>query len=157
MIVDQELGFVTHTRKNDLTAYLCIVNERVVGIVLTEEITAAYRLLPQTTSTETGSSSLQFGLSRSIQPSKAVLGIYQIWVHQKYRNRGIASVLVDMARKHAFYGYSSIPVQHVAFSSPTESGLAFARQYNGHHQQPCLPSHDSMYVESVDVLVYDCC
>ena len=87
---------------------------------------------------------LQVGVTRSTQPSKAVLGIYQIWVHDKHRRRGIASTLVDVARKHIYYGYSAIPVDQIAFSSPTESGLAFAKLYNRRHQN----NHE--------VLVYDC-
>jgi N-acetyltransferase len=158
MIVDQELGFASNaTKKNDLTTYLCILNNRVVGMVLAEEITAGYRLLPHSNS-ENASSSLHFGVTRSACPSKAVLGIYQLWVHHKHRNRGIASVLVDVARKNMFFGYSSIPVQLVAFSSPTESGLAFAQQYyaRNNQSQQCQSSHNGM-TEGYDVLVYDCC
>lgn len=160
MIVDQELGFVPRsvdhkTLNKEPTTYLCVVDKRVVGMVLVEEITTAYRILDNTpTSPPLSSSSLpaisemkqlNVGLTRSKQPSKAVLGIHQIWVHDKHRYRGIASKLVDVARKHMYFGYSAIPVDQIAFSSPTESGLAFAKLYNRRHQI------------TNDVLVYDCC
>jgi N-acetyltransferase len=163
MIVDQELGFIprsddhktwNNNHKNEPTTYLCVVEKRVVGMVLVEEITTAYRIFditptppPLTSSVPATSETkqLNFGLTRSNQPSKAVLGIYQIWVHDKHRCRGIASALVDVARKHMYFGYSAIPVDQIAFSSPTESGLAFAKLYNHRHQN------------SNAVLVYDCC
>lgn len=153
-IVDQELGFEPRTTvsgkttsHDEPTTYLCVVDQRVVGLVVVEEITTAYRILdsPSTpTPKSEESKQLHFGLTRSNQPSKAVLGIYQIWVHEKHRRRGIASTLVDVARKHMCFGYSAVPIEQIAFSSPTESGLAFAKLYHQRHE-----SHN-------DVLVYDC-
>ena len=157
MIVDQELGFAPRTG-NDVTtttnepvAYICVVNKRAVGLVLVEEITTAYPILDNSptlslsTSKLDTANQLKFGLTRSHQTSRAVLGIYQIWVHDKHRRRGIASTLVDVARKHMYFGYSAIPVDQIAFSSPTEAGLAFAKLYN-------MRNHNNK-----DVLVYDCC
>lgn len=150
-IVDQELGFVPRTghvatsTNPAPTVYVCVVNQRAVGLVLVEEIHTAYRILDTTPPSDSGTAQLNVGLTRSKQPSKAVLGIYQIWVHSKLRRCGIASTLVDVARKHMYFGYSAIPMDQIAFSSPTESGLAFAKLYNQRNQN------------SNDVLVYDCC
>jgi N-acetyltransferase len=118
------------------------VNQRVVGMVSVESITVAYPLLNGTPIGTTDQPS-NTACARSLQPRKAVLGIHQLWVHTQHRQRGIASTLVDMARKHMCFGYTSIPIEQIAFSSPTESGLAFARQYNTRHQNQV-------------VLVYDC-
>jgi N-acetyltransferase len=133
-------------RHNEPTAFVCVVNKRAVGLVLVEEIDTAYRILESTPRTSTsGMMQLDVGLTRSNQPSKAVMGIYQIWVHHKHRRHGIASTLLDIARKHMCFGYSAIPIDQIAFSSPTESGLAFAKLYNERNHN------------NKDVLVYDCC
>ena len=157
MIVDKELGFVPRTSNskatnNEPTAFVCVVNKRAVGLVLVEEINTAYRILDTTprpslssSVSRSGTIQLDVGLTRSNQPAKAVLGIYQIWVHDKHRRRGIASTLVDAARKYMHFGYSAIPIDLIAFSSPTESGLAFAKLYYERNQ------NDN------NVLVYDCC
>jgi ribosomal protein S18 acetylase RimI-like enzyme len=157
-IVDQELGFVSDSHATKLfSTYLCIVNKRVVGMVLVEEISSAYQLLAPPSSASL-SGGLPFGLTRSAQPTKAVLGIYQLWVHRQHRHRGIASVLVDMARKQMVFGYTPVPVLEVAFSSPTESGLAFAQYYYSVNCEP-RPLHSSSgdnTSAAFDVLVYDC-
>jgi ESCO1/2 acetyl-transferase len=157
-IVDQELGFVSNSPTGKpFTTYLCIVNKRVVGMVLVEEIAAAYRLLVPMSSSSPG---LKFGLTRSAEPTKAGLGIYQLWVHRHHRHRGIASVIVDVARKQMVFGCTPVPVHQVAFSSPTESGLAFAQYYYSvRGNPPPHPPHPSLGDNSAakhDVLVYDC-
>lgn len=158
-IIDQELGFVSNADTTKLfTTYLCTVRKRVVGMVLVEEITEAYRLLRSPSSSSP--SMLQFGLTRSAQPTKAVLGIYQLWVHHQHRHRGIASLLVDVARKQMVFGYAPVPVHQVAFSSPTESGLAFAQYYysvrGDRLPRPLDPSSEENAYAGHDVLVYDC-
>ncbi|EFO27554.1 hypothetical protein LOAG_00934 [Loa loa] len=56
------------------------------------------------------------------------MGVNRIWVHQTLRHRGIAARLLDHARSH-FVSSSSIPREMIAFSSLTDSGLAFAKNY----------------------------
>lgn len=56
------------------------------------------------------------------------LGVRLIWVSVESRHRGLATELVDEARKRIIYG-SVIPKAEVAFSQPTTEGLAFARSY----------------------------
>ena len=151
--MDQELGFVprtTHGRNIEPTAFVAVVNKRAVGLILVENINEAYRIVdttprPSKSTSPSGSIQLNVGLTRSNQPTKAILGIYQVWVHHKYRRRGIASTLLDVARKHMYFGYSAVPMDQIAFSSPTESGLAFAMLYNERNQN------------MNNVLVYDCC
>lgn len=184
-IVDRELGFAEHTETPKQTAFVCVVNKRVVGMVLAEAIEIAYLLLssPSTTAaasekstplesrirnhaTETvaktnrrvASSSNMMGLERSKESRKAALGIHQMWVHFNYRNRGIASQLIDAARANMVFGYT-VPVDQMAFSSPTEAGVRFARQYNS--RQQAMPSSllplNCRCDDDAEVLVYDCC
>jgi hypothetical protein len=56
------------------------------------------------------------------------IGVLRLWVLGQHRRRGIATTAVDAARHHSL---RSIPKCMVAFSEPTEAGLAFARHYCG--------------------------
>ncbi|KAK6109296.1 ESCO1/2 acetyl-transferase family protein [Brugia pahangi] len=56
------------------------------------------------------------------------MGVNRIWVHQTLRRRGIAALLLDHARSY-FVSSDSVPREMIAFSSLTDSGLAFARNY----------------------------
>lgn len=60
----------------------------------------------------------------------ADMGVSQVWVHPDFRRRGVASRLLDTARKHLVYG-CTVPTERVAFSQPTEAGWAFAARYTG--------------------------
>ena len=73
-----------------------------------------------------------------------------MWVHAKYRNLGIARALVDAARSNMIFGYN-VPVSNLAFSSPTESGIRFAKHYNAGEV-----GTQSLQLDAVEVLVYDC-
>ena len=123
MIVDSELGFARRSNEksmNDavnMTSYIYVSKKRVVGLLSVRRIQRAYELLPSSISR-----------SCSLNSSKALLGIHQIWVHNSHRSRGIASKLVTAARDHFIFGMM-IPLELVAFSSPTEEGLRFAKRY----------------------------
>jgi ESCO1/2 acetyl-transferase/zinc-finger of acetyl-transferase ESCO len=153
-VVNQELGFVEsasppRTERNH-TAYLCICNNRAVGLVMVERITHAYRLLqlPTTAAAKNGHGD---ALERSTTARGAVLGVHQVWVHGSHRKRGIARCLVNVARSRMVYG-TQVSFDQVAFSSPTQAGVQFAYRYvqmeggsDGGYGDP-LPA----------VLVYDC-
>jgi len=68
------------------------------------------------------------GSGRSSDSRRAMMGIHQIWVHKKARRQGIASRLVSTARTHFVFG-TTVPVEMVAFSSPTQAGINFAQGY----------------------------
>jgi len=138
-IVDIELGFAASSSsssnridedENDddtnITSYMYISKKRVVGLLMVKRIQRAYELLPPNKEEEKskGNSSI----SRSLKPSKALLGVHQIWVHKSHRQRGIASKLVTAARDHLIFGMM-VPLELVAFSSPTDEGLVFAKGY----------------------------
>jgi ESCO1/2 acetyl-transferase/zinc-finger of acetyl-transferase ESCO len=131
-IVDKELGFVVNPSKTgSMTTFLYTRNKRVVGLCSVVPIKRGYVLE-------------ESNLERSRQPNKATIGIHQIWVHSKFRNCGIASALVDSVRERTVFGMV-VPAGHVAYSSPSVAGAAFARRY----------SHKA--TGSTDVLVYDAC
>ena len=121
-IVDKELDFCAG-KDTPRTGYLYIRNRRVVGMLLAEPIRRAHPLQNSNQST----------------PRKAALGVYQLWVHANFRQQKIASQLVTTAREKMVFGWV-VPVAEVAFSSPTQAGMAFAQRYT----------------QGSEVLVYDC-
>lgn len=131
-IVDRDLGFVPSDDSAPRTAYLYIVNKRVVGMATAEVIQRAFVL--------------QNSLERSLQPQKAMIGVHQLWVHAKFRKQGVATRLVDAVRANFVFGLT-VPKEMLAFSSPTEAGSRFARNYVCGN-----PSKGTR-----EILVYDCC
>lgn len=73
----------------------------------------------------TGASS---GKCCSADPSPALCGISRIWVLPTFRRRKTASRLLDAMRTEFVYG-KIISTDELAFSDPTENGLAFAQSY----------------------------
>ena len=136
-IVDKELGFARRQSEENpygsidgnAKCYLYISKKRIVGLLLTKRIQRAYELLPSKEAHETNNRNSSC-ISRSLKPSKALLGVHQIWVHKSHRHRGIASRLVTAARDHLIFGMC-VPLELVAFSSPTDEGLRFAKTYVG--------------------------
>ncbi|KAL9190789.1 hypothetical protein ACHAXT_000495 [Thalassiosira profunda] len=126
-IVDKELGFASRSSVDPsgadaaMTSYLYISKKRVVGLLTVKRIQRAYAYLPS----KEGDS-----ISRSLKPARALLGVHQIWVHKAHRQKGIASNLVTAARDHLIFGMA-VPLELVAFSSPTDEGLRFAQGYIG--------------------------
>lgn len=56
------------------------------------------------------------------------MGVNRIWVHHTLRRKGIATFLLDHARLH-FVSSDPVPRKMIAFSSLTDSGFAFAKNY----------------------------
>ena len=94
------------------TAFLSASHKRAAGLVTAEPVTCGHWM-------ETAS-------ERSLTPQKALVGIYQLWTLQGNRGQGIATQLVDTARSKLFFGMQ-VPKSQVASSSPTQAGLAFAK------------------------------
>ena len=61
---------------------------------------------------------------------KAQLGVAQVWVHPAFRRCGVASALLDAARRRAIYAHT-VPAAALAFSAPTAAGEALARAVTG--------------------------
>ena len=118
-IVDDEMGFASSsgskvTLEKGKVAFLYVSKKRVVGLCIVQVLRRAYIL---------GDNQ-----SRSNQSYPALMGIYQIWTHQNTRRSSIATKLVDAARRKLVYG-TVIPLDMIAFSSPTNLGAKFARNY----------------------------
>lgn len=145
VIVDKEMGFVRSPTAEDdycLTTYLYVQQKRIIGLASAELIRKAYLL--------------ENNYNRSRTGRKAVIGIHQIWVHTKYRGRKIATRLVDTVRSKLVFNFV-VPAYQIAFSSPTESGIAFAKKYvQKPASVPSLSSSASSKPSGVEVLVYEC-
>lgn len=141
-IVDKSMGFAQSGRKKEeddagMTCYLYIAKRRVVGLLVVKRIHRAYRLHepPGANKPEKNKNTIDDkrgddGISRSLKSTKAILGVHQIWSHGSHRGRGIASSLVTAARDNLVFGMM-VPAELVAFSSPTDEGLRFAKRYVG--------------------------
>nr|XP_045613540.1 N-acetyltransferase ESCO2-like isoform X2 [Procambarus clarkii] len=127
-IVDAELGFSGKKPKSgeDIKAFLYILERRIVGCLIAERISNAYKIIPHAL--------LKPGLSHpaccSETPSKVWAGVSRLWVLQSQRGKGIASTLVNSMRDNMITNYF-LKVDEIAFSDPTENGLAFAEKYTG--------------------------
>jgi N-acetyltransferase len=62
--------------------------------------------------------------------SPLLLGVRAMWVHSTARRRGVATILLDVARQVACFG-ATVPRAACAFTSPTAAGRAFATRYCG--------------------------
>ena len=102
--------------------YLYCIGDKCVGLCLAERIQSASKVVAR--ATDDAKSSL------TTEPSIApmLLGISRIWTSKSHRRRGIASVLLDNARAHYFYGIE-VPRKMIAFSQPTESGSKLAERW----------------------------
>ena len=87
-----------------------------MGVVTVEPIVTAFPMINR--------------YERESEPSKAMLGIAVLWTHPRVRHQGIATKLVDAARESVVFGIV-VPKPKVAFSSPTEAGWEFAKNYCG--------------------------
>ncbi|KAL7472792.1 hypothetical protein ACHAXS_013169, partial [Conticribra weissflogii] len=108
-IVDAELGFsstsVSKTNPlKDMTCYLYISKKRVVGLLLVKQLKRAYELISPD-SNQSHDDNIDFNdrserdnqhrsktitpqkdsYSRSLKPSKAMMGVHQIWCHRSHR------------------------------------------------------------------------
>ena len=131
-IVDNDLGYNSDDLKEQRSAFLYVRNKRVVGMATVEILSKGY-ILDNTM------------LLRSNTPRKAMVGIHQLWVHRNIRKQGIGTRLVDTIRSKFIFGLV-VPVEMLAFSSPTEAGATFARKYVS--ANACE--------DNCPVLIYDC-
>ena len=94
---------------------------------ITEEYPA--RALPPLAEKASASTTAAGPTTRSTKPTKAIMGVHQLWCHHSHRQKGIASQLVDAARSKLVFGMT-VPYHLVAFSSPTADGALFAKRYS---------------------------
>ena len=129
-IVEKDMSFTSNNSKlPDLTYYLYISSKKtIVGFLSVHPLSEAYPVI-----------SYDINM-RSQIPKKVTMGIYLIWTLKSNRRKGIANKLVDAARERFVYGMR-VEKEKIAFSSPTEHGMQFAKKYIGIEKK---------------VLVYDC-
>ncbi len=126
---DADMGFAR--RKEEVVkqrAFIYISGKRVVGCILAEAINSERLLLKDA---EHGSSTTE--PQSKTAPDKetaAMVGIYQMWTHQSYRRKGIATRLLDTVRQRFVWGMN-MGREALAFSQPTTDGLALAQAYCG--------------------------
>ncbi|XP_055969872.1 N-acetyltransferase ESCO2 [Sorex fumeus] len=128
-LVDSELGFhqVVPKQPNKTKTLLYVSDEKkVVGCLIAEPITQAFRVLSEPTSP--GSQDCQRAWQCSDVPEPAVCGISRIWVFRLQRRKRIARRLVDTLRNCFTFG-CFLSTNEIAFSDPTQDGKLFATKY----------------------------
>jgi len=116
--VNEELGFSANlpvwTEERQCFVYVQNINgPKICCLVLVDPI-----------STARTSKSLE-------EQTGCFMGINRVWVHRLFRHRGIATRLLDTARKHFLVG-CSLERSECAFSDPTVDGVKLAVSYIGH-------------------------
>ncbi|XP_023652973.2 N-acetyltransferase ESCO2 [Paramormyrops kingsleyae] len=136
-LADNELGFqqISLSSPTQAKTYLFVNNERmIVGCLIVEHIKQAFRVIDQLGHTEDVTKRDFMDHHRawccSTTPVKAICGVSRIWVFSLTRRQGIATRLVDSARKSFIYGIH-LDKEEVAFSDPTPDGKLFATKYCG--------------------------
>lgn len=120
-IADQELGInvsLFDCLKPDMVFLLYVSNGRICGFVVGEPIKEANMYCPDT------------GMVNIIDSFPCDIGVPRIWIHFSYRRKGIGTKLLDALR--AIFGKeNAIDKLKIAFTDPTEEGLAFISTYTG--------------------------
>ncbi|XP_038218461.1 N-acetyltransferase ESCO1 [Zerene cesonia] len=118
-VVHPQLGYTTLTGDvHAYTAYLYIEKKQIVGCLIVEPKSKAYKLLPGDPD------------CCSVEEYPVKCGISRIWTHPKFRRRGIAVRMLECARASFLYGLA-LTRQELAFSAPTPAGKALASLYCG--------------------------
>ena len=63
-------------------------------------------------------------------PIDAIAGVTRVWVSRMSRRKGIASQMLDAARKRFLFGVT-ISKEDLTFSQPSESGKQLAVSFSG--------------------------
>lgn len=144
-MISRDLGTQEETTLRHLSNHsvvLCIGNNakhgpsRILGVATVQILSgvAAYEMIGPT--------------ERSLTPNASVkLGIGILWTHPAARCQGIATTLVDAAREHGVFGMSVANRKDVAFSSPTQAGLCFARRYSDERMDPAKKQRGPLVYE----------
>lgn len=123
--------------KDPYFTFMYILNDRVVGCLVSRRIDRAHRVVVSNdiqanngsgSGTDDGNQERESLLYDTTETVRAVCGISRIWVHPKHRLQHIASRLLDACRKTLIYGYH-VPLHEIAFSQPTTDGQGFATSY----------------------------
>jgi len=126
--IDPAMGFAAEEHfdleQRFLLVHLC-PQKTVSGLMVVERISPIHNVQRFQFDNETG----------TLKPAKEeekvrmpLVGVLQMWVSSKARRKGVATNLLNVARRSSVYGYVISP-QDICFSQPTEQGTQFARSY----------------------------
>ncbi len=120
-VVDKELGsYETDASLHHYRYYLYVINNsQIVGMLVAEPIQKAHQVVWEN---EQDLESLTYNMEET---QTALLGVSRIWVHGKFRRKGIANQLLSSCTSTLLYGID-IPKDKIAFSQPTFMGKHFA-------------------------------
>ncbi|KAF5275087.1 hypothetical protein FQA39_LY07024 [Lamprigera yunnana] len=120
-VVNRDLGyFEMPVSLNNAQIFLFIKKQVIVGCLVAELKTTAYRLLSDNTGIDL--------CSEIAYPIKC--GVNRIWVSEGHRKEGIGTALLNCLRGNFLYG-NVLSKEDIALSSPTEAGKDFATKYFG--------------------------
>ncbi|CAK8692485.1 N-acetyltransferase ESCO1-like [Clavelina lepadiformis] len=124
-IIDTDLGFNVESsaenRSTKVTYLYVSENNQIVGCLIAESISYAYRLLPC-------EASEMAAMACSSNAERVACGISRLWTYLPYRHRGIATRLLDALRSTYTLGLL-LECDQIAFSDPTMDGRKFASKY----------------------------
>lgn len=118
-IVHPHLGYEGSLPQDKLhayTAYLYIEKKQIIGCMIMEPKTRAYKFIPGDPD------------CCSVEDYPVKCGVSRIWTHINHRRKSIASRLLDCGRASFLYG-TALRAGDVAFSAPTAAGKQFAAKY----------------------------
>ncbi|OWR42355.1 N-acetyltransferase ESCO2 [Danaus plexippus plexippus] len=119
-VVHPQLGYTSHLPGDAraYTAYLYIEKKQIVGCLIVEPKSRAFKLLPGDPDCCT------------IEDYPVKCGVSRVWTHANFRRRGVAVRLLECARASFLYGCGVLRSE-IAFSAPTAAGKALATKYCG--------------------------
>ncbi|KRF97757.1 uncharacterized protein Dwil_GK26976 [Drosophila willistoni] len=114
-VVDKELGYASFIVPKIFVAFFAVQKQQIVGLCLVQPLSEAHRFIQID------------GIDYcSEEVFEASCGISRIWVSPLQRRQGIARKLMRAVQCHTILG-QEIPVNRIAFGSPTDDGRALAR------------------------------
>ncbi|KAH8305191.1 hypothetical protein KR018_000145 [Drosophila ironensis] len=118
-VVDKELGYSSYIVPKVFVAFIAVRKQQIVGFCLVQPLSQAHRFI-RVDGTDYFSE----------ETFEASCGVSRIWVSPLQRRAGIATKLLRAVRLHTVLG-QEIPVERIAFSTPTDDGRALARHITG--------------------------
>ncbi|KAI8052941.1 ESCO1/2 acetyl-transferase-domain-containing protein [Syncephalis plumigaleata] len=102
---------------------------KVVGCLVAESINTAFRVISVDTDNNNDNNNLDDSLIyKSNTPVTCLCGISRIWVDKTMRRQGVATRLLDAARRTFVYA-CTLDYDQIAFSQPTLLGRRLAMNY----------------------------
>ncbi|XP_017782220.1 PREDICTED: N-acetyltransferase ESCO2 [Nicrophorus vespilloides] len=118
-VVNRDLGFYELDFPVDKSiVYLFIKNKTIVGCLVADIVTTAYKMLSSTSGVDLCSE----------ESYKIKCGVSRIWVSKNHRRSGVGTGMMNILRTTFLPGFI-MTLDDIALSSPTEYGKQFAKKY----------------------------